>query len=64
MSKTPCPNKYELCQDCRQTFVPITFPLIFGKRLCTCCAIQERARLKKEGTTLKKYNQFRAAGVV
>jgi len=52
---------YELCEGCRLTFVPVKFPLVNGKRLCSNCSIQERARLKKEGTTLKKYNQIRAA---
>jgi hypothetical protein len=56
-----CNNKYELCQACRQTFVPVTYPLVFGKRLCTCCAINERARLRKENSILQNYAQIRAA---
>ncbi|WP_155398297.1 hypothetical protein [Methanosarcina barkeri] len=36
--KIHCSNKYELCENCRVTFVPVTKPLINGKRLCSSCA--------------------------
>jgi len=41
-------NAYELCEDCRKVFVPVTQPLVHGKRLCSGCAPIEYGTLTKE----------------
>ncbi|WP_156151017.1 hypothetical protein [Methanosarcina sp. Kolksee] len=37
-AKIRLPYKYELCECCRQTHVPVTYPRVNGKRLCSSCA--------------------------
>ncbi|WP_048065457.1 hypothetical protein [Methanosarcina acetivorans] len=42
--KIVCPHKHELCEECRQVFVPATWPKINGQRLCSKCASKMLSR--------------------
>jgi hypothetical protein len=49
---------HELCEDCRLTFVPASWPKVNGKRLCSNCAPKECARVKNERTALAQYRKM------
>ncbi|XHH53685.1 MAG: zinc finger protein [Methanosarcina spindle-shaped virus 1] len=36
--KITLPFKYELCQDCRLTFIPVSSGTTCGRWLCSTCA--------------------------
>jgi predicted nucleic acid-binding Zn ribbon protein len=50
--------KYELCEDCRLTFVPTSWPKVHGKRLCSNCAPKEHARVKNKRTALTHFRRM------
>lgn len=52
---------YELCEACRQVFVPVTYPLINGKRLCSQCAPRDYDLSRRESTILTKLSMQETA---
>jgi len=59
--KIALPYKYELCEICRQVHVPVTAPLVNGKRLCSGCAPIEYGSLNQKSAYSREYTKAQNA---